>query len=490
LGVDDDRGAFRFVVPFEAAAAEEPSSREGLAAPSVDPPKARFPLRISPRYWVWGGAIAIVAAAGIFVGSEAAEKLAALRYRLQLLEARQESLGRLEAFNVVQEQAARGAAYLPAPRAAPAFEHGKWDKLGGPDTVEGWPRDYSKSKALAVHRNDLHVGLAAPNKGAPQIWRNDGERWERIGSAETIAVWARHTYVSAMISNGTTLFAGIDDTVWAFDAAGGWRQIGGEGRAGSWRNGEFSNAYSLSVHRGRLYAGMTGGGQAAVYEFADGRWEKIGGDGVRAGWSDSRYTGVYELWSHTDGHLYAGLIADLGPTAVYRYDGAKWEKIGGDGINGSWRNPGFTYAFSFASIEGRLVVAMNRHPLVDGNFTSIWAFDGSAWQPVGLGGVPNRWGEMHNYNAVANYRGRLVVGAGGQPAGNATLWALKEGRFAPVAGRGINGSWGLAEHAARDLVSRGNSEIVYRLVVWRGDLVVGFGDDPGMATVWRFRPPR
>ena len=50
--------------------------------------------------------------------------------------------------------------------------------------------------------------------------------------------------------------------------------------------------------------------------------------------------------------------------------------------------------------------------MVIGNFSSIWSFDGRAWQPVGLGHIPPLWGHMHSYNALASYAGRLVIGAG------------------------------------------------------------------------------
>lgn len=428
-------------------------------------------------------------AAGSVGALEVAEKLQDLRYRLQLMEIRQNSLGRLEAFAVEREQSVRGAARLGIPPGTSPFAGGEWEKIGGAGTVPGWPAGYSKTKALTVHRDHLYVGVTRPNQGPVQVWRHDGKRWDQVGSAEKVADWARHSYVSALASDGTTLYAGIDDTVWAFDGIGGWRQIGGDGRAGSWPSGVFSNAYSLALYRGRLMAGMTGGTQAAVYAYAGGAWEKIAGGGMRAGWDEDRYTGVYELWSHSDGYLYAGLTANPGPTAVFRFDGTRWDKIGGDGVRGSWRNPGFTYVLSFASLDGRLVISMNRHPLIEGNFSSIWAFDGREWQPVGLGNIPALWGQMHNYNALAAYRGRLVVGAGGHPAGNASVWEIDGGiRPVMVGGHGVLRSWGRPEPRGLDLLHSGTSELVYRFVVWRGDLIAGFGDDPGSAQVWRYRP--
>jgi hypothetical protein len=229
--------------------------------------------------------------------------------------------------------------------------------------------------------------------------------------------------------------------------------------------------------------------QAAVFAYDGGRWEKIGGDGVRGSWNDRRYTGVYELWPHTDGELYVGLIGRPGPSAVHRYDGSRWEQVAGDGLRDSWRNAGATHPFSFASYQGRLVVSMNRHPLIAGQFSSVWSFDGEAWRPVGVGRIPSAWGRMHNYNALAVYRDHLLIGAGGDPAGYASVWSLDgDGGLRQIGGAGLLGSWDGSDQRAR--VRRVTStEYVYRLVEWRDSVIAGFGTGRNMAQLWRLDAP-
>lgn len=435
------------------------------------------------------GAIVIavpLVAGGIFVANEVAVKLVDLRYRLQLVEARQDALARVEAADAKREQMRRGPARL-AGNASFSLGQGTWEPFANADLVPGWPEDFERSKALGVHGDHLYAGLSRPGAAAPQVWRSDGRRWEIVGREDFIPAWSGHKQVTALASTGTALFAAIDDTVWAYQPSRRWHCIGGAGAFGSWPAGAYANAYALAAHDGTLFVGMHGG-DAAVYAYTGGRWEKIAGSGLRGSWSNARYRGVYELWVHTDGRLYAGLVANPGPTAVYRYDGARWEKVGGDGINGSWTYPGLTYAFSFASVGGQLVVSMNRMPMVHDDFSSIWAFDGRGWNPVGLGHIPALWGAMQSYNAVASYRGLLLIGAGGIPAGNASLWTVRDGRPEMIAGHGINGSWGKRERGIADWLDPGNNEYVYRILEWRGDLIVGFGDDPGMAQLWRFRP--
>jgi hypothetical protein len=425
--------------------------------------------------------VTLLAAAGGYGAISAGNKLAELRHRLQLLEARQDSILRLASARAKREQHSLGPARIPSSQFK--FE-GTWERYAGPGIVAGWPHDFERSKTLAVHDERLYAGLSKPGNAAPQVWRTDGARWERVGGRDVSPEWNSLKQVTAFASHDGALVAALDDTLWSFGQSG-WRRIGGHGLG--WPSGAYANAYALAVKGETLFVGMHGG-DAAVYAFARGQWHKIAGGGIRNSWSDARYQGIYELWPHTDGYLYAGLVANPGPTAVYRYDGERWEKVGGDGVNGSWSFPGFTYAFSFASHDGRLVVSMNRHPMIEDDFSSIWSFDGRRWQPVGLGHVPTLWGEMHNYNAVASYRGLLLIGAGGIPAGNASVWAMREGRPVLVGGRGVKGSWGSGERDVFEWFDRANNDYVYRIVAWRGDLIVGFGDDPGSAELWRFRP--
>ncbi len=440
-----------------------------------------LPALVRPRRrrLLWQAAAVIAVAAIGYGGVVVGGKLIELRYRLQLLEARQESILRIAAARVKREQQAIG----PARVSTSEFDfEGSWERFAGPGVVEGWPDDYERSKALGVHDNQLYVGLSKPRNGAPQVWRTNGKGWERIGG-EAVPGWGSLREVTAFASHVGKLVAAIDDTVWTYDS--GWHRVGGDGTG--WPKAAYANAYALAVKGDTLYVGMHGG-DAGVFAYSGGQWQKIAGSGIRNSWNDARYQGVYELWLHTDGYLYAGLVANPGPTAIYRYDGERWEKIGGDGVNGSWSYHGFSYALSFASHDGHLVVSMNRHPMIEDNFSSVWSFDGKRWQPVGLGHVPVLWGEMHNYNAVASYRGLLLVGAGGNPGGNASLWAIRDGRPSLVGGRGTRGSWGDAEHDIFDWLDHENNQYVYRLIEWRGDLIVGFGDDPGSAQLWRFRP--
>ena len=77
-------------------------------------------------------------------------------------------------------------------------------------------------------------------------------------------------------------------------------------------------------------------------------------------------------------------------------------------------------------------------------------------------------------------------------SGQGDIAVTAEGGTRPVmvGGHGLKGSWGGSEWWAMGLPPAGNMDYVYRFVIWRGDLVAGFGDDPGSAVLWRFRADR
>jgi hypothetical protein len=122
--------------------------------------------------------------------------------------------------------------------------------------------------------------------------------------------------------------------------------------------------------------------------------------------------------------------------------------------------------------------------LVPGDYVSVWAFDEGEWVPVGNENVPEQWAETLLFNHLISYRGHLLVGVGGYPPGNASVWALAGRQWVQIAGGGVMESW---DGALQDAYS---FEFPYRMAVHEGDLFVGFGNNPGMAQVWRFTPDR
>ena len=161
------------------------------------------------------------------------------------------------------------------------FSEGIWENLTGP-----W--DASKTmftKAIAGFEGDLYVGLGTSERAALPLWRFDGKNWDHV--------------------------------------PGPWGQ-------------NYRGVYSIHGHNGDLYVG-TEGENAEVWRLADGRWSNISGNWVE-------YSSAYSM-AEFDGALFLGLKAkdwrkNGHNGALFRFQGEVWEKIGGDGINGSWSGGG------------------------------------------------------------------------------------------------------------------------------------------------------
>ena len=313
---------------------------------------------------------------------------------------------------------------------------GKWSRID-----PGWP-GFSKTKALAVYNGMLCAGFLSEQPGT-EVWCLD-EKWERIGH------WPNRSYVPFLVSFDGDLYAGVDSEVWRY-RGGEWTKTGSVGQG--------CIAYSGHVHEGTLWVGSLRCG-AALYRLHGDRL-------LHAGTIENRrYMGIYELHSH-DGNLYIGAAASYGSGAVFRY-GREFTKIGGDGVNGSWLDPGFMWPESFASFDGKLIVSMSnatRSPA-----SPFWAWDGTEWKP--LGPPPDGWAGMNNFNALLAFGECLLVSAGEIPGRRASVWAIGHSGFVPVSRFGA--------------LANAHAEYVYRMIEWRGMAVAGFGDGPGMAQIWAF----
>lgn len=350
------------------------------------------------------------------------------RHRFRLVEARLKSALEIIANPTITEQAGRSAEFECSEI------EGTWNRL------KRWPA-FSKTKAMCVHDNKLIVGLSGLSS---EIWSLEQD-WNLLQA------FPGFLSTNAISSHYGKIFAAVDRNLFTF-YSDRWTDLG-----------NFPSEVYCLASFGDLYVGLIG--DTRVFRF-DGHLRE-----VSKGLPLEGFAGVYELWPH-DGQLYAGLISNAGATLIYRLDDDHWICVGGRGINNSWRSAGFTFALSFGSHQGRLIVTMNRNPLVHGHFSSIWAFDGANWEPV-CPLVPSIWGEMDNYNATLSFRNNLFVGAGGAPPGNASVWHLQK-NWKRI------GQWRFNRFNQR--------EYVYRLIEWDSMMIAGFGDGRGAAQVWSFTP--
>lgn len=210
--------------------------------------------------------------------------------------------------------------------------------------------------------SDLYVGLGAELADA-EVWKFNGTIWSKIGGDKLRTSWDNEKYemVSAMATNGTTLYVGLgtgtnlnngDAEVWSLDTTSdgnNWVQIGGDGLNTSWNyvvttQGPFEIVNSLVYAGGALYAGLgstaaANNTDAEVWRYNGSSWTKVGGDSNQSGYGWST-TALYEnvLSMTSDGtNLYVGMSVTAGDADVWTATLASlattpaWSQIGGDG---------------------------------------------------------------------------------------------------------------------------------------------------------------
>jgi hypothetical protein len=196
---------------------------------------------------------------------------------------------------------------------------------------------------MASFQGNLYVGLGNGANNA-ELWRWDGNSWTIIAGNTVGSSWgSNYEEVDALATDGQYLYAGLgnsaqDGDVWRYDGSA-WQKIGGDSLNGGWTTGNnIYNIYSLAVYKGKLIAGLgRTAGQGQAWSWNGSAWTKIGGNGVNGSWdSAGNNTESVESLITYNGRLYAGLGATTGDGAVWEYDDASWQKVGGDELNGSW----------------------------------------------------------------------------------------------------------------------------------------------------------
>ena len=138
--------------------------------------------------------LAILSGAAIVAYLFVSPTLIALRHRIHLAERRIEVLGRQRSMPARLHQSQRGAARFGKIPSASVFNpNASWERIGGRGTNGSWDSTrYLKSKALAVYRDNLFVGLLSQSPGEAAVWQFDGMKWRRIGHRTIDSRWRKH----------------------------------------------------------------------------------------------------------------------------------------------------------------------------------------------------------------------------------------------------------------------------------------------------------
>ncbi|MEO8691657.1 MAG: LamG-like jellyroll fold domain-containing protein [Candidatus Saccharimonas sp.] len=353
-----------------------------------------------------------------------------------------------------------------------------WTKIGGNSLNGGWTTAQGDSvNTLMFDSGKLYAGTY-DSGGDGLFYSYDGSSWSQIGGAYVNKSWGFYGMGSAQVmqAQGGYLYAGTGTAtgsaeVFRFDG-NSWQLIGGQGVNNSWVPFTYESVLSMASYKNKLYVGLgtTASGATAdgeVWQWDGATWQKIGGNGLNSSWSQASHYGEIDSLAADNGYLYAGLGAGNGDAEVWRWDGSAWSQIGGDGINGSWTLHYDIYSLAFYG--GKLTAGLGKG-VGDGE---VWQWNGSAWSQVGGDGINGSWATIRSVESLMPYNGKLYAGLG-YTTGDGTLWSFDGSSWSQVGGDGINGSW-----------IAGTYERVKSLAVYDGDLYVGLGSTTGDGEVWR-----
>jgi len=422
-----------------------------------------------------------------YLSLRAYDKYLELSHKFQTIEQKIEMHSNYIPFSITQHQKQRGSFDFDFSENSIFNSNAKWKNVTGP-----WKRNYfTRSKGLIVWNDKLVVGLSGVKNGDALVYLYDNENWIKLPNNDNKNNFEIGINVFSLEVFNGKLYASIDNKVKIFED-NSW-VIVGKNKDTELPWGKNYSAHVLEEHDGSLYLGLLGSGKKKRIFLLDKNTWIDQSNGMPEEHDTHKHTGVYDLQSHTDGYLYAAVYDDESHLFVYKKKtkNEKWEKIGGQGFNGSWINPFSTTGYDLTSHGKFLLLSKQRKPLSNANFSSIWAFNGIEWKPVGSSNVPAKWSELRDFNSIISFKNQIYVGAGDGNSGKASIWEYnKINDWKLIGGYGIRNSWGHRKSYRKSSSLVGlafglaGSEFIYNMIQWNNDLVVGFGDSPGASQIW------
>jgi hypothetical protein len=223
----------------------------------------------------------------------------------------------------------------------------------------------------------------------------------------------------------------------ANNSASNWTKAAGGDVNGSWDFDGKTIVRSIKIDGSDIYVGLgLGTGDAEVWKWNGTKWTKIGGDGVNSSWADQVFEDVNSLVI-SGNHLYAGLgTNNAGDAEVWSCNissnCASWTKIGGDGVNSGWAMSTYESVYALESYSGDVYAGLG----ASANDAEVWKWNGSTWAKIGGDSINSGW--TTNYEAVysmTNDGTNLYVGLG-NTAADGEIWKWNGTSWTKIGGDG------------------------------------------------------
>ena len=320
----------------------------------------------------------------------------------------------------------------------------------------------------AVSLNGTDTSISVPNSPSLQLGQQQSiESWVKFNNNFTVSSSDRR---NAVIDKGdyqvyfdnetgklTYELANANATDWT-QAGGGWN-VGGK------------RLVSSTVAIGNtVYAGIGNSvSDAEVWRWDGAAWTMIGGDGINNGWVDQTFEEVTSL--ATDGtNIYAGLGNTAGDGEVWVWNGSSWTKIGGDGINSGWGASTFENVPSLRFVNSQLYAGLG----ASANDAEVWRWNGSSWTKIGGDGINSGWAGGYESVYALTDDGTNIYAGLGNSTGDAEVWRWNGSSWTKIGGDGVSSSWNTSYESVRSLSYMG------------GQLYAGIGDGTTDAEVWKY----
>ena len=294
------------------------------------------------------------------------------------------------------------------------YNGSSWAKVGGDGLNSSWPTDtYLIAGGLSDYDGNLYTGIGGGD-GLGEVWKFNGTTWSQVGGDGLNSSWdaASSTSVVDLEVLGNNLLASVSNSalgpqVWGYNGTA-WALLGGIGVNGSWATSSLDYIYDAISYGGKFYiAGGGGLGDDEVWEYNGVSWQKVGGDGVFSSWSD--VTGVVEVsaLAVANGKLYANVSRTGADAGIWEFNGAAWNKVSGDGLNGSWATGTNITVTTMIGVGNKLYAGLG---LLLGN-ADVWEYNGFSWRQIGGTGLNGSWSSSdYSVESSAYYNGKIYMG--------------------------------------------------------------------------------